>query len=58
MTRCEAKKVDTCYYAEYDREFETWAVFGDNSGFCYKQCDDEESAERITDELNYNIEAA
>lgn len=32
-------------YAEYDEEFETWAVFGATSGFCYMQGSEEEAVE-------------
>lgn len=32
-------------YAEYDDEFETWGVFGEDSGFCYGQYACEEEAE-------------
>ena len=33
-------------YVEYDEEFSYWAIFGDESGFCYGQYDSEEEADR------------
>ncbi len=32
-------------YAAYDDEFETWAVFGAESGFCYGQYHNEDVAQ-------------
>lgn len=31
-------------YVEYDEEFGCWAIFGDESGFCYSQHTTEEEA--------------
>jgi hypothetical protein len=33
-------------YVEFDEEFEYWAIFGEDSGFCYGQYGSEEEAER------------
>lgn len=32
-------------YAEWDEEFDCWAVFGAESGFCYSQHSTQEEAE-------------
>lgn len=33
-------------YVEFDKEFQVWAVFGADSGFCYSQHYTKEDAER------------
>jgi len=32
-------------YVEFDEEFGYWAIFGDESGFCYSQHNTKEDAE-------------
>lgn len=32
-------------YAEWDEEFDCWGVFGEESGFCYSQHENQEEAE-------------
>jgi len=39
-------------YADYDEEFETWAVFGELTGHCYSQCNSEYEAEAVAAERN------
>ncbi len=38
-------------YVEFDPEFGVWAIFGDESGFCYRQVDSEETAESHLESL-------
>jgi hypothetical protein len=40
-------------YADYDKDFEIWGVFGLNSGFCYQMCYTEEQAKHIAADRNF-----
>jgi hypothetical protein len=42
MNRQQALQQDKDFYA--DQENDTWYVFGDNSGFAYKECANYEAA--------------
>lgn len=52
LSRTEAFLKDTELYPEQDGE--TWSVFGDVTGFCYKEGLDMEAARKYADELNRN----
>lgn len=53
LTGHEARKIDTAFYAEYEEEFlGVWAVFGEESGFLYRQCMSQEEACRVAAEMN------
>lgn len=52
MTKTEAYKLDTEFYAELDEETGDFCVFGDNSGFAYRSCASLPEAEKEADEMN------
>ena len=39
-------------YVEFDEEFGYWAIFGDDSGFCFGQYNSENEANTALDILN------
>ncbi len=39
-------------YAEFDTEYSTWAIFGLDTGFCYKQPSTQREAEQMEKEYN------
>lgn len=45
MTEYPEAKIGEARYAEWDAEFEMWAVFGEDSGHCYGQYNFEKDAE-------------
>lgn len=50
MTRQQALNQDKSFYA--DCEGDDWFVFGDNSGFAYRNCRSYEEAQFVASELN------
>lgn len=52
LSRTEAFLKDTELYQEQDGD--TWSVFGDVTGFCYKEGLEKEAAQKYVDELNKN----
>lgn len=56
MNRTEAWKLDTEFYTEPDGGSGLLCVFGNNSGFAYKNSLDSEQAKKYVDELKKNKE--
>ena len=52
LSRTEAFLQDTELYPEKDED--TWSVFGNVTGFCYKEGLEKEAARKYADELNRN----
>ena len=50
MNAAQAFKKDETFYA--DKEDGYWYVFGDYTGFAYKECRNEEEANKLAKEYN------
>ena len=49
QNRKQAQSLDKAFYA--DCEDGCWYVFGDNSGFAYHECRNQEEANKMADEM-------
>lgn len=56
LARGAAWSLDTSVYADLDNQSGFWCVFGNNSGFTYKNSLDEQQAKDYAAELNKNRE--
>jgi hypothetical protein len=57
-SRIEAWMKDTELYADLDEQSGLWCVFGNNSGFAYKNSMDEQQAKDYAAELNKNKQSS
>lgn len=53
----EARKKDKSFYGDKDDQTGEWGVFGDSTGFMYKQCENKSEADKAAKDMNKNYEA-
>lgn len=50
----EARKKDKSFYGDKDDQTGEWGVFGDSTGFMYKQCNSKSEADKAAKDMTKN----